>query len=392
MKIITDKYHVITRRKTYLINFDTKIITYAYLLSYYLGYSCKDYPNEIDLNEYLENFYGVHYEINVSIVGNRLLFTYSMSYADPKYINDSNYTNLIMDNVFKKLQEPYFVENKFDNKKLNKAIKQYKIDLREALDEDELANQNLIHHYFKNTDRDYMYYGSLNELNKIDSEDLLNFYYKLINSESIEYIAGNVNDYKDSIDTIKPQINYKFKVRNEIKKNLVIDKKKTKNSHLFIVIDPKIYAGDRLYDAFNLYTYYLGQSGYSLLFKNVREKDNLCYSISVSYYSATGIAVINSQIDKNKYEDVIKSIKETIKNSLNDFNLEIQKEKYYKQNKPCYDYLNSLISDDFYEKYFYDLSNHDFKERVYNITLKDIEEVKKYYDNFDFIYLYGGDL
>lgn len=393
MKIITDKYHTITRKKSYLIKLDTKTITFAYLLSYYLGSSCKKYPDELEFLDFLDSFYGIQYEINVSIIGNKLLFTYSITYPDPKYILDESYTNEVLDDLFNELLKPYFKDNNFDDKKLNKAIKQYKIDLNEIISEpSEKANQKLINYYFKNTGRDYMYYGSIKELNNLKKEELLNFYHKLISSESIEYIVGNVNGYKDSIDTIKPQIDYKFLVRNDLKKNFKIDKAKTNNCHLLILIDPKIYAGDRLYDAFNLYTYYLGQSGYSLLFKNVREKNNLCYSISSSYYSATGIAIITAQIDKNNYLKVIDCIKETIDNSLNNFDLELQKEKYYKQNKPTNDYIQSLISDDFYKKYFYDLSNHDFKDRIYNITLDEIKDVKDYYSNFNFIYLYGGDI
>ena len=72
MKIITDKYHTILRKKTLLCDLSTRNITIAYLLAYYLGSSCEKYNNEIDLETYLDKYYGIHYNVSLSKVGNKI--------------------------------------------------------------------------------------------------------------------------------------------------------------------------------------------------------------------------------------------------------------------------------------------------------------------------------
>lgn len=393
MKLITDKYHIITRRKIFLTDIDNKNLTMLYLLSYYLSSSCEKYPNQYDFSKYKDKFYGLKTSVSVTIVGNKALLFYAISYADPKYIDDANYNNSLMDEVFNTITKAYLPNGKLDKDIFNKSKEVYRIDLEEVLsDEEEKANYNLIHKYFKKTNRDYMHYGSFNILKKLKINEVTEFYNNLLNTEHIDYIVGNVEEYNDSIDNFKIQNDYKFKIRNNKKLDLVIEKAKTKSGYLMLLIDHKVYAGEKLYYPLMLYNYFLGQSGYSLLFKNVREKDNLCYGIGASYYASTGITVISSQIDKINLNKTIDSIKDTIKNSLDNFNLEELKDKYYKQNKPNLDFIGSYIINHFYVNYFKDLSNENFKENVYNIKMDDIKKVKELYENIDFIYLYGGDL
>ena len=69
-----------------------------------------------------------------------------------------------------------------------------------------------------------------------------------------------------------------------------------------------------------IYSYILGGGPDSKLFKEVREKNSLCYSISSSYNGVFNILRISAGIDSKNYSKTIKLIKKAIKDmSLGNF-------------------------------------------------------------------------
>ena len=62
-----------------------------------------------------------------------------------------------------------------------------------------------------------------------------------------------------------------------------------------------------------IYSYILGGGPDSMLFKNVREKNSLCYSINASIYSISDLMIIKSGINAKDVSKAIKIIKEQVK-------------------------------------------------------------------------------
>ncbi len=390
MKIETNKFHAIINRKITEMPLSRRNITLARLLSYYQS-ACKDYPNEILLSNYLHEFYGLEYINSVSTIGSKIMYIQSIVYADPKYIDDESYTNKRMSEVFDTITTPLINNNSFDLEQFNIAKRNYIIDLNENINESVKASKRLIHLYFNNTIRDFSSDGDLSILRELTIDDLYSFYLENKNNAYIHSIGGNVEDIVDPIDTMEKQSIIPFKMRNELKRKTIIDKRKTKVAYLTMVIDPYIFTGERLYDALCLYNYFLGQSGYSMLFKRVREKDNLCYSIYSTYLGASGIVLISAQIDKSNYKNTVNSIKETIKHSLDSFDLDDLKDKYIKQNRPNPDSLNAIVTNKIDTIFFNLPSNDTFEDRINNITMNDIKEIYELFNNISFTHLYGGD-
>ena len=95
----------------------------------------------------------------------------------------------------------------------------------------------------------------------------------------------------------------------------------------------------------NVYSFILGGSGDSLLFKTVREKNSLCYSISSSHSVVSNILTISAGIDGKNKDKTVKLIKECMKEIENgNFDdIEIEKAKTIYKNS-CIEMLDAPSS------------------------------------------------
>ncbi|MCR5113965.1 MAG: insulinase family protein, partial [Acholeplasmatales bacterium] len=344
------------------------------------------------IENYIDNYYGISYNVTVHTIGNRLFISLAMDAVDPEYIDDEAYTLDTLNEIFETLTDPYLVDGKFDLSTFNNVKKMYLYDLTEIDNEPYKAENGFYHTYFKGTNRDVISTGTKSILKEITLDEAIEFYNNILKNEHLTTYIGNVEGLKSNeIDTLKEIKNYYFTERREIKSHRVIEKHDSKTAWLKIGIDTKLYNDHPLRDASMLYNYFLGDSSYSMLFKNVREKKNLCYAISLQSLGATGITVISSQIKKKNLDLVIDEIKDTILHSLDDFNLDDAKMKYIMDNKPVYDYINTVANDEFYRRFVPDVKTDHFEERFNSITMDDLVKVRDLYLNFDLIYLFGGD-
>ena len=138
----------------------------------------------------------------------------------------------------------------------------------------------------------------------------------------------------------------------------------------------------------------LGGSSESKLFRNVREKNSLCYYISSNSNKIDNLLFITSGIAKSNMKKVVSLVKKELKNIQNgkitEDEIEKAKVKYISLVEEMYDYPSQIIS------YYYasEILNSDLpeerKKMVEKVTKEDIISVsKKIY--IDTIYLLGGE-
>ena len=135
---------------------------------------------------------------------------------------------------------------------------------------------------------------------------------------------------------------------------------------------------DKISDFENRYvsrmlSYILGGSADSLLFKSVREKESLCYSINSRYNILTGIMVIESGIDVSNYEHtknlIIEQIEEIKKGNFEDKDLENGKKIYKNSALELFDSPSSIIN-------MY-ISHNFINSDLYEDKIKNIDKVTK---------------
>ena len=95
----------------------------------------------------------------------------------------------------------------------------------------------------------------------------------------------------------------------------------------------------------NFYSFILGGSGDSLLFKTVREENSLCYHISSSYNVISNLVTIRAGIDAKNKDKTIKLINECMNKMKNgDFSdSDIEKARMIYKNS-CIEMLDSEAS------------------------------------------------
>lgn len=341
-------------------------ITIRNLLCDCLTSSTKKYNTERLMNIRTEELYGIPYNGSTYLSGNFSIMSFSMEFLNDKYISNSileDSISFLMDILF----DPNVKDNKFDekifevNKKtLEESIKSFSDNPRKY------SVRRTYEELGEKTPLSYHSSGYLDDLDKITSKSLYEYYQSVLIKDIVDiFVIGDIN-----IDEIKNIIISKMKI-NTIKKTkgshyinhlsfrkrskTIIEKKDINQSKLVIGCKLKNITPFETNYVSNLYSYILGGSADSILFKNVREKHSLCYYINSSVNKLSNVLIIESGIDKNDYKKAVRLIKKQIKNmALGKF-----EEKYIENGKITYlnackelcdsprDLLNIYISNEY---------------------------------------------
>lgn len=149
-------------------------------------------------------------------------------------------------------------------------------------------------------------------------KDIQNFHRNLLkNSYQSLVITGNVQ--KQSLqqyfkESKSPGLENVFS-KTDISSAFHVDKHQGDQSELILIYNPNIFPGDRNYLAYMVYIAYLGQFPNSLLFREVREKHGLCYSIHASRLIFDGVFLIQTSVADDKLEQTLQIIQKIIADS-----------------------------------------------------------------------------
>ena len=171
-------------------------------------------------------------------------------------------------------------------------------------------------------------FGYVEDLEKINPQDLYSYYTNLINECKIDIFVSGI--LKQNIeDEIKNNENIsKLKERKanfimpEIigkradKENIVQESMEVTQGKLILGLDLDINDENLKYDAM-IYNSILGGSANSKLFQNVREKASLAYTASSNYFRFKNNIFINCGIEIENYEKALEIIKQQIEEMKN---------------------------------------------------------------------------
>ena len=382
---------------------EKKDLIYLRLLKSLLTKSSFEYKTTRLLNIKKEDLYNPEIFIASYRKGNIINFEFWISILDDKYTQKNNFNESI--NFGMSILFNPDIENNCWNNKYFDIEKNRVIDEINSIKENPRLYSDI--QAFKAFDKDgivsYNIYD-LEELNNITSTSLYEYYINFINNSLLDiYVCGN-NDINNLITLFKKHIKNKILKKNDlnpyleyskIRNKILIAKEKSnyKESRLIIINKTnKLTEFEEKYVT-PIYNYILGGGTNSLLFDNIREKYNLCYSIFSSFNSYDHLLVINSSIDSKNFLKVKKSIEDNIlnmrkgnfsKNQLNNF-IELFKTNI----QSIEDSIENIIY--YMQSYEYNSDNLETKlEHFKKVTKKDIIKVSKKID-IDTIYLLEGD-
>lgn len=403
--IKTDKFKKVKIR----INFKEKTtkekVVYRNMLSLVLLEATKKFNTRRLLDIECENLYNIGVGAGTSNSGNYHLLRFNTTFLNEKYTEKG-----MMEESFKFFLEfifnPNVIDGKFESQTFNNAKNILKEDIESYADNPgRFAFSRIYEIMCPNSVIKYRSTGYIEDLEKVTEENLYEYYKELLTNNEIDiFIIGNI-DVKQmekiiadnfNIDSIKhEQLAHIVKQDDFRTEPRIIKENKNINQSILIL-------GSKLKDITEferkyvlvLYNYILGGSADSKLFKEVREKNSLCYSISSTHSGIANLEFISAGIDKENYDKAVELIKAEIKNmedgNFTEEDINQAKITFLASLKEIEDTANGIINIyEAHEYLDYDLLE-ERAEEIEKVTKEDIINVsKKMY--LDTIYLLEGD-
>jgi len=192
-------------------------VTFDTVIPAVLKRGTKELKSQEEISKKLENMYGASFDCGIEKIGdNHVIKFYLESLNDnfipqnnvgvdahidpqePKILNQS--VNLLLDIIFNPLTE----NNKFKDEYVESEKNNIKLLIESKIDnKDQYALNRCIEEMYKAKPYGLYKYGYVEDLEKINSENLYNYYLELINTSKIDiFVSGELNK-QDIIEIIK---------------------------------------------------------------------------------------------------------------------------------------------------------------------------------------------
>lgn len=341
--IKTKKFKTTTVRVVFHTPIKKDEITRRNVLSDILLQSSKKYDSRRSLIIESEELYAADIATGNQRLGNYIFTSFTLQVLQDKYTEEGN-----LDKALEFLSEiifhPDFENDSFDNEKLEIVKNNVEVALN-SIKEDASGYSlvRAVEAYDKDSPVSFRMIGYLDDLEEISNTNLYDTYKKMIDNDYVDIFV--VGDY-DSVDMLTMIKKYfKFKKIKKKKESYFLTAKKCRKRRLIaketidntqsklVIINPvaKMSEYERNYSLV-MANLILGGGPDSKLFKDVREKNSLCYTISSRFHGLDNLLIITAGIDKNNFNKTVDLISENItkmkKGKFTDKDLLVAKEFY----------------------------------------------------------------
>lgn len=402
--IKTDIFKTITMKVIFHTPIIKEDITKRNILSDILLQSTKEYKTRRDLTIKSEDLYAADIYTSNQRVGNYIMTSFILQTLNDKYTEENNFEESIKflhEIIFNPdVEEERFKEDKLELVKSNATLALNSI-------KEDAANYSLIRMseaYDKTSPISYRMTGYLEDLDKINEENLYEYYERMLDNDYVDiFILGDINE-KELLPIIKKYFKFKkvkkrkasyYLPNKKPRKRRLFAKETTKNSQSKLAIAcpiSKMTDYEKNYSLL-LANIILGGTGDSKLFKEVREENSLCYTIKSNYNRLDNLMVINAGIDNVNFDKAIelitKDVQDMKKGKFTDSDINVAKEFYKTSAESLMESPSRIINEVLTEEI---LGVEPLSERVRKIekvTKKDIIRACKKI-NMDTVFLLEG--
>ena len=344
----------------------------------------------------LENMYGATLDAGVEKTGDNQIIKFYLETLNDTFLPEKENLNkkaieLLLDLVFNPLAEDKKFKKEYVNSEKNtiKRLIEGRID-----NKDMYAYTRCVEEMYKDKPYGIYKYGYIEDLEKINEENLYKDYKNLIEQAKIDiFVSGNFEN-DDIIKTINENANIielkeredkhiinteETEKKEKVEVNEISESKDVTQGKLVIGMDIDFNKPDAKY-AMCLYNVILGESATSKMFQNVREKAGLAYTARSTYLRQKNNIFIRAGIEIENYEKALKIIKEQLEDMKNgkftDEELENAKKYMVAGIKTVQDEQDSEIT------YYMgqELSGkfntfEEYMEKIQNVTKQQVEEI-----------------
>lgn len=397
------------KRNTILLSFKKEVkkeeISFLNFLMNVLFEGSKKYPTSRLLKIASDNLYSVSWAWDVHMSGNYLVCDISFSFLDEKYTEDGMLKETLLF-INQLLFEPNVEQGCFKEEVMELVLSRVMETLEtEKENKQQYAKRRVLELMGKNTSISYSKNGDKEVFLTINKRNLYEYYKEFFMTYDLNiFVCGNEKiDWKEeikpmiSINTFKKHKNTPYEIHHKsYRKHIktVIEKDNNNQSKLLIgcKVEPMTLFERQYVEP--IYNYLLGVGSDSYLFRNVREKHSLCYSISSGFHVLSHLMFVQAGIDGKNLKKTVRLIKEEIKRiEKGDFSEEqlksamtIFQESIYESTDSVSGLINNVL---FHVCFGYDLIEEQ-KENLLKVTKEDIMKLAKKI-HIDTVYLLEGE-
>ncbi len=348
------------------------------------------HPTSKELAIKLEELYGAVIAADVIKYGEKQVLQFKVQLPNEKLLQEEGIFDQGLEMLHDILLDPFVENGGFNKEYFESEVNNLKDEIQSRInDKMSYAMERCIEEMCADEPYSIYQYGAIEDLEAITPVSLYEHYKKVMTSSEIEICVSGDIDFDKTEGQIKHVLNFKVptcvtytqeenghrveKVR-EIEERFNINQGK-----LTIGYRTHTPMNDPLYEASVVFSYILGGGANSKLFKNVREKESLCYYIFARNEKYKSIMIIGSGIEFENKDKALTLInhefEDMLKGNFTDEDLRIAKDNLKSSLNSISDFQNSFIN------YYYStiLSNKEFdiearKAAIESVTKEQVIE------------------
>lgn len=384
--IKTKKFKTITVEVNFRREVKKEEITIRNLLKTVMLSTTQNYKTERELIKETENLYDLKLISANTRIGNYSNLSFKIRFLNEKYTekNMNEYSIVFLLDI---LFRPNVINGCFNEEELKKAKNKLEKNIKNLKDNKLKYTLIKLLETTKNKSYSYNSYGYLEDIEKINTKNLYEYYNSMLKDDYIDiFVVGDIDSAQ-----IKKIFKEQFKANTfkKDKKNILVEeliprkriKKVVENddanqSQLTLLCSlNKLTDFERKY-ALLVYNEMLGGSSNSLLFDTIREKNSYAYYVNSTAKAYDNIIMIYSGIESGNANNVLKLIKKTFQNiekgKFDNKILESSKETIIASIKASTDSPAGIINT-YYARVL--VNSADFEERIENIKKVSKEDI-----------------
>ncbi len=383
MKFIQSDYKTIQLSLYMIDNDDVSKRSYRFLLPKLLIAHTQSIKTKQKMIEHLQMLYGAGLAGRTSLVGNLNIIQIAFQMVNPKIVDEDQLVDQMIE-LFKDM----IMDRSFFDDAIFEVEKRLLIEQWNALTDNKhlYANIEFAKHFFNCHPFGYPVSGYKEDIEKITADDLFAYFKEQLETNKIYFIInGYLNGFRDKIEhELMPIENHidkplSLSALEDFKPKEIVSKIDMNQALIKIGYHIPIFRHHPLYHAVLCFDLMLGAYAESILFKEIREKQGLCYDIRSSYDPTQGILVISSGVDMTRRDQALDGIFDIMNHLDNyDFNedaLALAKQYLIHQIKSSYDEQIALSIRAFFDDLYGDIKS--LKQRIKAIESVTFEEVKE---------------
>ena len=370
-------------------------VTFNSVIPAVLKRGTENLKTQEEIAKKLEEMYGAEFDCGIEKIGDNHVLKFYLETLNDNFIPKDykeNLTaesiNLLLDIIF----NPYTENNKFKEEYVEAEKNNIKLLIQAKIDnKDAYALNSCIEEMYKGKPYGLYKYGYIEDLEKINAQNLYEYYKEIIEKAKIDiFFSGDINS-KEIEQEVKENCKIKELVGRDAK--IIVDKEekqkqeiKNKEDKMDVTQGKLVIGLDVNYTSENakfpisIYNVILGESATSKLFQNVREKASLAYTARSNYVRQKSNIFIRCGIEIENFDKALEIIKKQLEDMKNgDFTEEdLENAKKYmisgitsiqdEQDSEITYYIGQELSEKF-------TTFEEYAKKIEEVSMQDVKDV-----------------